>query len=339
MQRKSKIIIGIVLVLYIIGIILYHYVGQEKEISERDNQNETVIVTSFYPMYLHVTALTEGTNVKVVNLTDKQVGCLHDYQLTVGDMQKISDADILVINGLGNENFMDKAYEQNKALKIINASSVIEEVLEENEHQEDDMHGHEETEGHEAHRHHVEDKHHGHNHAFNEHIWVSLEGSMTQIKTISEALQEIDPVNATIYAKNEKNYMNKMIMLKEEMLREIKPIKGKALVSTHSTFEYFVKEFGLEIAAVILQNEESVPTPKQIEEIVKIMEDKDIHIIFTEKQYEYLGIVKTIARETDSEIYYLDSFVTQEPESSDEEYPYIRRMRQNMEVLQEAYGL
>ena len=327
MRHKGKLVIGILVVVYIISISVYHS-GNRRITGETALSGETgTIVTSFYPMYMHVQQLTKGTDRNIVNLTEKQVGCLHDYQLTVNDMQKISAADIIVINGLGNENFMDKAYEQNKDLKVINASSQIEENLEKEHHDEEEDLEHEK---HEEHEH----SHHGHNHAFNEHIWVSVEGSINQVKAISKGLQALDPSHAQIYKENEEMYVKELNVLKNEMHQVLKGIKGKSIVTTHSTFEYFAKEFGLETACTILQDEESIPTPRQIEEMVNKMKQKDIHIIFTEKQYEYLGIVKTIARETDSKIYYLDSFVTEEADGS-----YISRMKNNLEVLKEAYGL
>ncbi|MEG0388980.1 MAG: zinc ABC transporter substrate-binding protein, partial [Niameybacter sp.] len=62
---------------------------------------------------------------ELINMASQTVGCLHDYQLTVEDAKKLYTADLLVINGLGSETFIEKAYEQNSNLQIIDASAQI----------------------------------------------------------------------------------------------------------------------------------------------------------------------------------------------------------------------
>ena len=47
------------------------------------NSDKLKIVTSFYPMYIDAINIAGNIpNVEVVNLTQPQTGCLHDYQLT-----------------------------------------------------------------------------------------------------------------------------------------------------------------------------------------------------------------------------------------------------------------
>ena len=87
--------------------------------SEKKDDGNLKIVTSFYPMYLATMNVTRGVEgVEVVNLTPPQTGCLHDYQLTPEDMKLLETADIFVINGLGMESFHDKVTEARPDLKI-----------------------------------------------------------------------------------------------------------------------------------------------------------------------------------------------------------------------------
>lgn len=85
------------------------------------------IVTSFYPMYVAAINITDGIDgVEVHNMTKPQTGCLHDYQLMTEDMKTLENADAFIINGAGMEDFMDKVTEQQKELKVIDASRGIE---------------------------------------------------------------------------------------------------------------------------------------------------------------------------------------------------------------------
>ena len=84
------------------------------------------IVTSFYLMYIATINITQGIDgVEVTNMTKPQTGCLHDYQLATGDLKTLEKADAFVINGAGMEAFLDKVVNQQKALKIIDASKDI----------------------------------------------------------------------------------------------------------------------------------------------------------------------------------------------------------------------
>lgn len=75
--------------------------------AQQDGQ--TTIVTSFYPMYVLTLNVTDGVDgVTVQNMAEQNVGCLHDYQLQTRDMVALEGADALVINGGGMEQFMDK---------------------------------------------------------------------------------------------------------------------------------------------------------------------------------------------------------------------------------------
>ena len=87
------------------------------------NENDKILLASFYPMYIMAINVADGVpGVKIVNMTKPQTGCLHDYQLTPQDMQSVSKAWAFIINGGGMESFIDKAIKQRPHLKIIDAS-------------------------------------------------------------------------------------------------------------------------------------------------------------------------------------------------------------------------
>ncbi|MEG0013926.1 MAG: metal ABC transporter substrate-binding protein [Cellulosilyticaceae bacterium] len=343
MKYKKTIILSVCLIAYIGFIISRYNTTTELDVDTALQEEQMTVITSFYPMYMHVKELTKDVPINVRNMTSSQVGCLHDYQLRVEDMKTLQEGQILVINGLGAESFITKAYEQNKELQVINASETLEEILgyHEEEHNQEDAHNAKEEHADEAGDTHIEgnfeDEHSGHNHA-NEHIWLSIEGSIEQVKNISQGLQELDPKHKEQYKINEKNYVEELVGVKTEMQQELSGLKGRKIVLVHNSFEYLAEEIGLEIVAMI-SGEEEAPTAREVEEIIKLIEENQIQRIFTELQYKNLGIVKTIGRESKSRIYELDSLVTTGSQVNQGEVEYVQRMRKNIEVLKEAYGL
>jgi len=284
------------------------------------NDQELNIVTSFYPMYIATANIVDGAqNVKLTNLTAQTTGCLHDYQITTSDMLKLSHADILVINGDGMENFIEKAISTYEDLKIINSSEGIKENHEE-------LLEHHDEEEHDEHK-----EHHDHDHGENSHYWVSIRLYIEQIKNIRDNLCKLDEKNAETYKKNADDYINKLEELNDKMHQELDSYENKNIVTFHEAFDFFAEEFDLNIVSVIEREPGTYPSSREVAEIINEIRNKDVNAIFVEPQYSRTA-ADTIARETNVKVYTLDPIVTGELEKD----AYIDLMNKNFEVLKEA---
>ncbi len=270
------------------------------------------VVTSFYPMYIATANIVDGvSDINLKNLTSKTTGCLHDYQITTQDMIKLSDADVLVINGGGMENFIDKALSTYTELKIINASQNIKE-----------NHEIEHKESHDEH----------HDHGDNSHYWVSISLYIEQVKNIKDELCRIDVKNAFLYEMNANNYISKLEELKTKMHNSLDNIDNKNIVTFHEAFDYFAEEFDLDIVAVIEREPGTYPSSRDVAEIIDEIKDKNVNAIFVEPQYSRTA-ADTIARETHVNVYELDPIVTGELNKD----AYINTMNKNLDVLENAF--
>ena len=261
------------------------------------------IVTSFYPMYVATINITQGVDgVTVTNMTKPQTGCLHDYQLMTEDMKTLEKADAFVINGAGMESFLDKVVNQQKNLKIIDASKGIE-LLKDGDEE-------------------------------NPHVWLSVTDAILQVKNIAEQLKAADPKHADAYEKNAAAYIKKLEALKAEMHAELDTVPNKDIVTFHEAFPYFAKEFGLNIISVVEREPGTEPTPAELQETIEQVKKLPVKVLFTEPQYSP-SAAETIARETGAKIYTLDPVVT--GEANDQALnAYIDTMKKNMETLKTA---
>ena len=261
------------------------------------------IVTSFYPMYVATINITQGVDgVTVTNMTKPQTGCLHDYQLMTEDMKTLEKADVFVINGAGMESFLDKVVNQQKNLKIIDASKGIE-LLKDGDEE-------------------------------NPHVWLSVTDAILQVKNIAEQLKAADPKHADAYEKNAAAYIKKLEALKAEMHAELDTVPNKDIVTFHEAFPYFAKEFGLNIISVVEREPGTEPTPAELQETIEQVKKLPVKVLFTEPQYSP-SAAETIARETGAKIYTLDPVVT--GEANDQALnAYIDTMKKNMETLKTA---
>ncbi|ANR71522.1 metal ABC transporter substrate-binding protein [Selenomonas sp. oral taxon 126] len=299
MRSTTKILS---LLLLVLSVALVGCGGADKT-AEKKSAEPFRIVTSFYPMYVATINITDGVDgVEVYNMTKPQTGCLHDYQLMTEDMKTLEKADAFVINGAGMEDFMDKVTEQQKKLKVIDASRGIE-LIHDDE-------------------------------GDNPHVWLSVTNEIAQVRNIADQLKEADPAHAEKYEKNAAAYIEKLTALKNEMHAALDNVPHKDIVTFHEAFPYFAKEFHLNIIGVVEREPGTEPTPTELQETIEQVNALPTKVLFTEPQYSPAA-AETIARETGAKIYTLDPVVTGEatPAAKD---AYIDTMKKNMKVLQEA---
>lgn len=300
MRSTTKILS---LLLLVLSVALVGCGGADKP-AEKKTAEPFRIVTSFYPMYVATINITDGVDgVEVYNMTKPQTGCLHDYQLMTEDMKTLEKADAFVINGAGMEDFMDKVTEQQKKLKVIDASRGIELI-------------HDDEEG------------------DNPHVWLSVTDAITQVRNIADQLKEADPAHAAAYEKNAVAYIEKLTSLKSEMHAALDNVPHKDIVTFHEAFPYFAKEFNLNIIGVVEREPGTEPTPTELQETIEQVNALPTKVLFTEPQYSPAA-AETIARETGAKIYTLDPVVTGEATPAAKN-AYIDTMKKNMNTLQEA---
>ena len=300
MRSTTKILS---LLLLVLSVALVGCGGTDKS-AEKKTAEPFRIVTSFYPMYVATINITDGVDgVEVYNMTKPQTGCLHDYQLMTEDMKTLEKADAFVINGAGMEDFMDKVTEQQKKLKVIDASRGIELI-------------HDDEEG------------------DNPHVWLSVTDAITQVRNIADQLKEADPAHAAAYEKNAVAYIEKLSSLKSEMHAALDNVPHKDIVTFHEAFPYFAKEFNLNIIGVVEREPGTEPTPTELQETIEQVNALPTKVLFTEPQYSPAA-AETIARETGAKIYTLDPVVTGEATPAAKN-AYIDMMKKNMKTLQEA---
>ncbi len=293
---KKKI--GIAILVIVVMIVAICVIGNRMGKSQNDDEGQFKIVTTFYPIWIMTSNITQGAqNIELVNMADKNAGCLHDYTLSTTDMKKLEKADVVVQNGLGLENFMDKILNTYSRIKIIDSSKNITSKIEENGE-------------------------------VNNHIWTSLSNYMMQVEEIAKSLSEANPENKEVYEKNKENYIKELKELQGEYQTELANLKGKKAICLNEAFSYLAKEVGLEIISVETNHEESSLSAEKMKELIEIMKKENIKSILVDKE-DNLKSAQTLANETGAQIYELQSGLTGNEESSS----YLKIMKENLEIL------
>ncbi|MCI8373303.1 MAG: zinc ABC transporter substrate-binding protein [Lachnospiraceae bacterium] len=280
------------------------------------NQKEgLLIVTSFYPVYIAAINVTDGIEgVQVQCLSSPSAGCVHDHQLTTGDMVLLEQADVFIINGAGMETYLGAVKERFPELTVVDTSKGTA-LLEAGE-------GHKHEEEHDA-----EEEEHIHN----SHIWMSMENYCIQIGNIGNALIQMDSANQEKYEANMHAYQNAVKELLREGQKELHEAAGQKFVSTHEAFSYFAENFQWEMVKTINMDENTNLKASELGQILTAVEEEQISYVFAEEIYGR-SLSRILEDETGCQTVLLDTLVT----GSKEKDAYLMGMRNNIKALKEA---
>lgn len=262
------------------------------------------ILATTYPVYLFTTAVTEGVEgVEVTRLIQEEISCLHDYTLTVNDMKAIEAADVIVMNGVGLEDFMSDALATSDA-PVIDCSEGVELL---------------EAMGHEGHDHDTE---------YDPHIWMDEGNVSIMLETISRELSALDPDHQETYEAN-RAAADAALGYDADKLSQL---SGKPLITFHDGFQYFARATGLDLLKAIEEEEGAEASAAEIKEIVGLIGEYDIPAIFTEKNGSD-ATAQAISRETGCGVAQLDLVMSGDGSGIQ---PYVDAMDQNIDTILEA---
>jgi len=268
------------------------------------------VLCTTYPVYLFTTAVTDGVEgVRADLLVNSQTSCLHDYTLTVNDMKAIEGANVIVMNGVGLEDFMADALAASSA-SLIDCSAGIE-LLPTLEHAGHDGHDHEEE--------------------YDPHIWMDPYRAGQMVENIAAGLSALDPDHAAAYGENRNAALHALSIVDPNDRDMVFP--PYQLITFHDGFQYFAAAQGFELLKAIEEEEGSTASAAEIKEIAELVEDRAIPAIFTEKNGS-TATAKVIANETGCAVCELDLLMSGEETGIQ---PYLDAMEADLRIVLEAF--
>lgn len=337
-MKRLVALLGIFAVTIFLGVLLTiageHTAGQEKQ----QNMAQVELVTSFEPVYVIVSRLTEGSDYyQVSKLTGTHTGCLHDYQLTTDNMKQLETAELFFINGGGMEGFLEEAAKNYPKLAICNISENLEagDIHEHDEATEPgELHEHDEHSGAEAaagSESAAESEKHEHSHEWNAHFWMNPEQYLLQIDTAARFLAKKDPERASLYQENAKHYKEEVAAIGEQMKEKLGGLSQAKVISFHEAFEPLAEYLDVRILKMVDLDGEIHLSAGEIAQIVRLIKEENISYVWMEKSTNK-ELMDTVIRETQVHVIELDA-LTGQPQ--DEKNAYLDGMLSNILALEE----
>lgn len=287
------------------------------------------VLVSFPPLYCFARNVA-GEHAKVLSLIST-VGP-HDYSPTTHDALKANAADLILVNGLGLDEWITvvKNSTGNQELKVVEVGESLpdKKLLKIGEHE----HEHEE----EAHGHH---HHHG---EYDPHAWLGIDEAILMLEKIRDELSTLDPAHKEAFRKNADKYIGELKKLHEYGKEKFAMKKNKRIIATHDSLRYFARSFGLDVVAHIMPQPGVEADANKLKQLVDIMNDKKhpVRIITVEPQYSkataetLYGQVKR--QQPDAQLVEFDTIETAPSRSELTKDLYINVMKDNINRLAKA---
>lgn len=246
------------------------------------------VVTTFLPM-TQFTRAVAGSCAEVSQLLPGNAGP-HDYQAKPTDAQRLSQADVLVQNGLELEQFLEPmiANAGNESLLIIDSSEGLPLRAMEALHGDDHDHEHEEH-AHDDHDHDHEDHgdkaasgHAGHNHGeFDPHVWLDPLLAAQQVNNIRDGLIAAEPSCEAEFTANAADYTDQLNALHQATAQALEPFSGKTFVIYHDFAGYFGDRYNIKPEFLVSVPEQD-PSPTDVQRVIEAAQASDLSTLLVE---------------------------------------------------------
>lgn len=229
----------------------------------------------------------------------------HVYQPSPADVRKITQAEIIFINGLGFEGWLSRLIDATKSKgAVIDLSSEIKARQSQGE--------------------------------IDPHVWQDVNNVKIYIQEICQALVAIDPNNGADYQKNSQLYIDKLSKLDDEIVKSLTniPLDDRRVVSTHDAFGYFSARYGITFLAPQGVSTEAEASARDIARIIDAAKAKKVKAVFLENVSDP-RLAKSISAETSARLggtLYSDSLTGAKGDGA----TYIEMMRHNVKEIVRA---
>jgi ABC-type Zn uptake system ZnuABC Zn-binding protein ZnuA len=220
---------------------------------------------------------------------------VHTYEPPPSQIARLSQAKLVVMNGLDLEHDLEKVIQEN-----VSSSAILLELaadlptLDENPH-----------------------------------LWLDVQNGTTYVERIRDALSSIDSAGADVYRANADAYLAELRTLDQEVTAAVEsiPPERRKLVTFHDAYPYLAQGYGLQIVGFVAASPGQEPSAQEVSDLANAISDEDVPAVFTEPQFS-ASILDLAADDAgvDVCVLYSDAF-------SDDVQSYVELMRFNAREL------
>jgi len=180
----------------------------------------------------------------------------HLHEPTPQDARMVSEADLILINGLTFEGWLGKLISNSGTSASVDTVTKGIEPIRSQTYQ----------------------------NAVDPHAWMDASNGQVYIRNITEALVRLDPQNEDIYRFNYGVYRDQLEALDRYITEQIStiPESKRVLITSHDAFHYYGKRYGLQLESLLGTSTDAEIQTGDIMRISQVIREQKIPAIFTE---------------------------------------------------------
>lgn len=224
---------------------------------------------------------------------------MHAYELRPEDMQKASSADVLIVNGLAFEPWLDELIAGSKfqgrlIVASFGAATIplsAEEKKERDEAIEKQMRSNVPRL--------VDRAKHVHREDFDPHAWTNMSNGRIYVANIAKGLSKQDPANEKFYNQNAIEYRSKIQALEEwagDAFRSI-PENRRKMVTSHDSLGYLTRLYRIKYFSAAGLNTSYDVSAQDVSRLIDTIRSENITALFFENMVNP-NVLAQIAKET-----------------------------------------
>jgi manganese/iron transport system substrate-binding protein len=299
-RMMARRIASLLLALFALGALL------SAACEERDGADNGVRVVTSSEVLADLVRNAAGDRAQVTALIPSGADP-HTYEPSPAQVVDVTEADLMLLNGLGFEETLRDIIENNVSagVPIIEMSEGLRTL----------DGGDEDGLG-------------------NPHLWLNVRHAMHYVEVARDGLIQVDPEGDEEYRASAEEYLAELSALDEEVAQSISSISParRKIVMHHNAFPYFAERYGMEVGGFVVESPGREPSAAEVAELIEDIRSLDISALFREPQFRS-RILEQAASDAGIEICTLYTGALGDGIDS-----YVELMRHNAEELVRCLG-
>lgn len=233
----------------------------------------------------------------------------HAYQAAPADVAKIAESDLLILNGLEYEHFIEPLLENAGGERLIIEATAGVSPREDA----------------------------GNEHGIDPHMWLDPILVIDYVENIRDGLIQVDAQGAQTYTANADAYITQLKELDAWIIEQVNsiPTERRLLVTNHEAVGYFAERYGFEVVGAIIPSlsTDAGTSARELAALIEQIKTADAPAIFL-GEVENPDLAHQIAEETNVKVVdnlHLESLTVGSPAAT-----YLDMMKHNVNQIVEA---
>lgn len=225
-------------------------------------ENDPPLVVTTFSVLGDITEHIGGDRIEVRSITPAGAE-VHEYDPAPSDVQAAADADLIIENGMGLEEWFEQFIAHSEAPTAVASAGMAARPITR-------LPGHPDDPGQSAEL------------PLDPHGWISPAQSKTYVDNIAAALTELAPEDAEYFAENAEQYRAQLQSILEDAQQRAAELQDPVLVSCEGAFGYLADDLQLAEHYLWPLNAENEGTPQQMEAQIRFVQEHGVETIFCE---------------------------------------------------------